>query len=123
MGWQWCAGSGCDAQPYFRIFNPVTQGERFDPAGDYVRRYVPELANLPKSAIHAPWKADPEVLRRASFRLGVDYPRPVIDHDEARQRFLLIASEHLSAKRSARSKVSPQKPTKKSSTRAPRREM
>jgi len=123
MGWQWCAGSGCDAQPYFRIFNPVTQGERFDPDGDYVRRYVPELANLPKSAIHAPWKADPEVLRRASFRLGVDYPRPVIDHDEARQRFLLIASEHLSAKRTARSKLAPRKPTRKPSTRAPRREM
>jgi deoxyribodipyrimidine photo-lyase len=104
MGWQWCAGSGCDAQPYFRIFNPVTQGKRFDPDGSYVRRYVPELAGLPASVIHAPWKADRELLQRASIRLGVDYPKPIVDHDEARQRFLLIASTHLTAQRAARAK-------------------
>ncbi|HEY2734828.1 MAG TPA: deoxyribodipyrimidine photo-lyase [Polyangiales bacterium] len=104
MGWQWCAGSGCDAQPYFRIFNPVTQGQRFDPHGDYVRRYVPELARMPTRYIHAPWLAPPNVLRDAEVTLGVHYPEPIVEHATARQRYLLVAGEHLKhgSKRSAR---------------------
>jgi deoxyribodipyrimidine photo-lyase len=95
LGWQWSAGCGCDAQPYFRVFNPVTQGQRFDPDGEYVRRYVPELRELPARYIHAPWTAPAEVLERAGVRLGKNYPKPIVDHAEARQRFLLVASEHL----------------------------
>lgn len=95
MGWQWSAGCGCDAQPYFRVFNPVTQGERFDPEGAYVRRYVPELARLPARYIHAPWTAPSGVLAQAGVRLGESYPEPVVDHASARHRFLLVASDHL----------------------------
>jgi len=87
-GWQWAAGSGADAAPYFRIFNPVKQGERFDPQGDYVRRYVPELAKMPAKHIHAPWTAPESVLRDAEVRLGESYPRPMVDHGEARKRAL-----------------------------------
>ncbi|QCK87235.1 deoxyribodipyrimidine photo-lyase [Phreatobacter aquaticus] len=86
--WQWVAGSGADAAPYFRVFNPVKQGETFDPKGDYIRRYVPELARLPDSAIHAPWQADDQVLKGAGVRLGVTYPRPIVDHAVARARAL-----------------------------------
>lgn len=95
MGWQWSAGCGCDAQPYFRIFNPVTQGQRFDPDGAYVRKYVPELARLPDRYIHAPWTAPATVLQDAGLRLGRDYPAPIVDHAEARKRYLLVAGEHL----------------------------
>jgi deoxyribodipyrimidine photo-lyase len=87
-GWQWSAGCGADAQPYFRIFNPVTQGERFDPTGTYVRRWVPELARLPDEYIHAPWTAPASVLRAAGIELGRTYPRPMVDHQQARDRFL-----------------------------------
>jgi len=86
--WQWVAGSGADAAPYFRIFNPVTQGEKFDPAGDYVRRFVPELARLPASAIHAPWTASRAVLEAAGVVLGRTYPHPIVDHARARERAL-----------------------------------
>ncbi|WAC26788.1 cryptochrome/photolyase family protein [Ancylobacter sp. SL191] len=86
--WQWVAGSGADAAPYFRIFNPVTQGEKFDPDGDYVRRYIPELARLPAEAIHKPWAAKPDVLRRAGVTLGLTYPHPILDHAVARERAL-----------------------------------
>jgi deoxyribodipyrimidine photo-lyase len=86
--WQWVAGSGSDAAPYFRVFNPVLQGEKFDPAGRYVRRFVPELARLPDKWIHRPWEAPDEVLRGAGVALGRDYPRPVIDHAEGRARAL-----------------------------------
>lgn len=95
MGWQWSAGSGVDAQPHFRIFNPVIQGERFDPHGDYVRRYVPELAGLPARVIHRPWEASEAVLRAAGVRLGVDYPLPIVDHRAATERFLRVAAKHL----------------------------
>jgi deoxyribodipyrimidine photo-lyase len=95
LGWQWCAGSGVDAQPYFRIFNPVTQGERFDPHGDYVRRYVPELASLPTRYVHAPWSAPSHVLKECGVALGDTYPEPIVDHATARQRYMLVASEHL----------------------------
>ena len=86
-GWQWCAGSGTDAQPYFRIFNPVTQAGNFDPDGAYVRRWVPELAALSAPAIHAPW-AHEKSLIAAGIELGRDYPHPIVDHAEARQRTL-----------------------------------
>jgi deoxyribodipyrimidine photo-lyase len=88
MGWQWAAGTGADAQPFFRIFNPVSQGERHDPDGEYVRRYVPELADLPDKHIHAPWEAPDEVLSSAGVELGEDYPTPIVDHSEAREAAL-----------------------------------
>jgi len=96
-GWQWSAGCGCDAQPYFRIFNPVTQGETFDPDGEYVRRWVPELAKLPAKFIHKPWEAPADVLRAAGVSLGKSYPRPIVDHKESRERFLAVAKQHLQA--------------------------
>lgn len=93
-GWQWSAGSGTDAQPYFRIFNPVTQGQRFDPGGDYVRRWVPELARMPARYIHAPWLAPEAVLTAAGVELGVTYPEPIVEHGAARARFLETAKRH-----------------------------
>jgi deoxyribodipyrimidine photo-lyase len=87
-GWQWVAGTGTDAAPYYRIFNPVAQAEKFDPDGDYIRRWVPELAKLPAPAIFAPWQADPDDLEAAGVRLGADYPRPIVDHKQARDRAL-----------------------------------
>lgn len=90
MSWQWVAGCGADAVPYFRIFNPVGQGEKLDPEGDYVRRWVPELAGLPVPWVHRPWKAPASVLGRAGVELGVTYPRPIVDHGEARGRALEI---------------------------------
>ena len=86
--WQWVAGSGADAAPYFRIFNPVLQGEKFDPNGSYVRRYVPELAQLPDEFIHQPWTAPPVVLAAAGVSLGKNYPHPLVDHAAARARAL-----------------------------------
>ena len=83
-GWQWASSSGCDAQPYFRIFNPVSQSEKFDPEGKFIRRYVPELANLSAKAIHAPWLAGELELQAAGVTLGKTYPRPIVDHAEAR---------------------------------------
>ncbi len=88
LGWQWIGGCGADAAPYFRIFNPITQGEKFDPDGDYVRRYVPELANVPKGFIHKPWEAGDLELKGWNVTLGVDYPSPIIDHSAGRQRAL-----------------------------------
>lgn len=88
-GWQWAASTGCDAQPYFRIFNPVSQSERFDEKGGFIRRYVPEIAALPDRWIHAPWTAPPLVLEEAGLALGRHYPRPIVDHDQARQKTLM----------------------------------
>jgi deoxyribodipyrimidine photo-lyase len=86
-GWQWAAGSGCDAQPYFRIFNPVLQSQKFDPDGAFIRRYVPELAALALPHLHTPWLADPIALQSCGLRLGSkagdDYPLPIVDHREA----------------------------------------
>ena len=86
--WQWVAGSGADAAPYFRIFNPILQGEKFDPDGDYVRRWVPELARLSGKAIHQPWTATESELAMAGVRLGQTYPEPIVDHGQARRRAL-----------------------------------
>lgn len=88
QNWQWVAGSGADASPWFRIFNPVTQGEKFDPDGRYVKRWVPELAKVSPKFVHAPWTAPHEVLRDAGVTLGKTYPRPLVDHAEARARAL-----------------------------------
>ena len=87
-GWQWAASSGCDAQPYFRIFNPTSQSEKFDANGKFIRRYLPELAKLSDKAIHAPWLAAPLELMAAGVELGKTYPYPVVKHDEARTRTL-----------------------------------
>ncbi|HUH87813.1 MAG TPA: deoxyribodipyrimidine photo-lyase [Pusillimonas sp.] len=88
-GWQWAASTGCDAQPWFRIFNPVTQSKRFDPEGAFIRRYLPELARVPDTHIHFPAAMKPHALAACSLRLGVDYPLPVVDHARARTRTLL----------------------------------
>jgi deoxyribodipyrimidine photo-lyase len=87
-GWQWTAGTGTDAAPYFRIFNPVTQGQKFDPDGQYVRQWVPELANVPAKFIHEPWKLPSSDQRRAGCVVGQDYPAPILDHAWARERTL-----------------------------------
>jgi len=88
LGWQWTAGCGADAAPYFRIFNPILQGEKFDPQGDYVRRWVPELAQVKSKWIHKPWLAPPLELAAAGVILGEDYPNPIVDHSYARDRAL-----------------------------------
>jgi deoxyribodipyrimidine photo-lyase len=88
LGWQWTAGCGADAAPYFRVFNPVSQGLKFDPTGDYVRRWVPELARLSGGDIHAPWEARPETLQRAGIVLGRDYPLPIVDLKRSREAAL-----------------------------------
>ena len=86
--WQWIASTGCDAQPYFRIFNPLTQSRRFDPDGAYISRFVPEVARLPQRDLHAPWLASASVQRAAGCVVGPDYPAPIVDHAEARERTL-----------------------------------
>lgn len=88
LGWQWSAGCGADAAPFFRIFNPVTQSEKFDARGDYIRRWIPELAQLPARWLHQPWRAPAEALRGADIVLGKTYPKPVVNHSEARRRAL-----------------------------------
>jgi deoxyribodipyrimidine photo-lyase len=97
-GWQWVGSSGCDAQPWFRIFNPVSQSEKFDPQGKFIRRYLPQLAALPTAALHAPWTATPQVLAAAGVELGKSYPRPLVVHDEARaltlQRYAVVKKAH-----------------------------
>lgn len=88
MGWQWSAGCGADAAPYFRIFNPILQGEKFDPKGAYVKRWVPELKDLPAKYIHNPWEAPADVLSEAGVTLGENYPYPIIEHKAGRERAL-----------------------------------
>lgn len=87
-GWQWAASTGCDAQPWFRIFNPVTQSKRFDPQGRFIRRYLPQLAALPDALTHAPWQARAVDLAGAGIELGRDYPEPIVQHDVARAQTL-----------------------------------
>lgn len=102
LGWQWSAGCGADAAPYFRIFNPVLQGEKFDPDGLYVRKWVPELAKLSNNYIHKPWQAPPEELKRAGITLGTTYPNPIVEHGQARATalaaFQKIRTKHMDAK-------------------------
>jgi deoxyribodipyrimidine photo-lyase len=88
LNWQWSAGCGADAAPYFRIFNPTTQAERYDPDGTYIRRWVPELGRLPTRSLFAPWTASPAELRAAGIVLGDTYPAPIVDHATARERAL-----------------------------------
>jgi deoxyribodipyrimidine photo-lyase len=91
--WQWVAGSGADAAPYFRIFNPMLQGDKFDAMGTYVRAFVPELKNLPDKFLHAPWLAPESILAEAGVTLGDNYPRPLVDHQTARQQALIAYAE------------------------------
>ncbi len=91
-GWQWVAGTGTDAQPYFRIFNPVSQGQKFDPQGEYVRRYVPELALVPNKYIHQPWTMPESEQRKAGVTIGSEYPQPIIDHRIQREKALEMYS-------------------------------
>ena len=86
--WQWVAGTGADAAPYFRIFNPVTQSRKFDPEGAYIRRWVPEVARLPNGVIHAPWESGPIELASHGVALGETYPFPIVEHASARLRAL-----------------------------------
>ena len=86
--WQWVAGSGADAAPFFRIFNPISQGEKFDADGTYVRKWIPEIAQLDNAVIHSPWMASADALKRAGVTLGETYPKPIVDHDFARKRAL-----------------------------------
>jgi deoxyribodipyrimidine photo-lyase len=88
-GWQWSASTGCDAQPYFRIFNPVAQSEKFDPAGAYLRRWLPELAGFTDREIHTPWRTDVDRQRTVGCVIGTDYPAPIVDHAEARRAALM----------------------------------
>ena len=87
-GWQWAASTGCDAQPYFRIFNPITQSEKFDPNGDFIRQYLPQLANFSAKEIHTPWLVSVKRQKEAGCIIGRDYPKPIVDHAEARRKTL-----------------------------------
>ncbi|MEN8876077.1 MAG: deoxyribodipyrimidine photo-lyase [Hyphomonas sp.] len=98
--WQWTAGSGADAAPYFRVFNPISQGSKFDETGAYVRRFCPELKDLPDKYLYAPWEANEEILNKAGIQLGKTYPKPIVDHSGARQR-ALDAYDTLKEKRDA----------------------
>ena len=99
FGWQWAAGCGADAAPYFRIFNPVRQSERFDANCDYIKRWIPELKQLDLPWIHKPWEAPAPILEKSKIRLGKSYPLPVVDHAKARQE-ALAAFEQMRIERS-----------------------
>ena len=102
VSWQWIAGTGTDNQPFFRVFNPVTQAKKFDPDGHYVRRWVPELARLPDRWLHEPWAAPDDVLREAGVELGRDYPKPIVGLDEGRDRALEAFRTHVRGKTGAK---------------------
>ncbi|MGJ8638887.1 MAG: cryptochrome/photolyase family protein [Opitutaceae bacterium] len=93
LGWQWSGGCGADAAPYFRVFNPIIQGTKFDPDGEYVKRYVPELKKLPAKYIHTPWEAPSGILEYAGVEIGKDYPAPIIDHKAGRDRALAALAQ------------------------------
>lgn len=97
MGWQWVAGSGADASPYFRIFNPIIQGKKFDPDGQYVKTWIPELTKLSPDLIHTPWEATPLELANADITLGKDYPEPIISHEQGRQNALDAYADYKAA--------------------------
>ena len=86
--WQWVAGCGADAAPYFRIFNPITQGEKFDPEGEYIRKFIPEIMKLPNKFLFSPWKATKDILKYAKVELGRTYPHPIVDLQDSRQAAL-----------------------------------
>ena len=86
--WQWVAGTGVDASPYFRIFNPITQSQKFDPQGEYIKKYIPELSRVPETYIHEPWTCPTHVLKQESIQIGIDYPKPMVDLRETRERAL-----------------------------------
>lgn len=88
LGWQWSAGCGADAAPYFRVFNPILQSEKFDAKGNYIRKWVPELAKLDDKWVHKPWEAPELLLKAAGVELGKTYPKPIVDHGFARNRAL-----------------------------------
>jgi deoxyribodipyrimidine photo-lyase len=98
-GWQWTAGTGTDAAPYFRVFNPVAQGRRFDPDGAYVRRWVPELSSVPDAYIHEPWTMPAHAQDAAGVVIGHDYPAPLVHHAEARLRALAAYRQSRSSAR------------------------
>jgi len=87
-GWQWTAGTGTDAAPYFRVFNPILQGKKFDPKGYNIKQYVPELMDVPDAYIHEPWKMSMEQQKQFCCKIGVDYPAPIVDHALSRARVL-----------------------------------
>ena len=86
--WQWVAGCGADAAPYFRIFNPITQGEKFDPDGQYIKEFIPELKDLPNKYLYSPWEAPKEILDNANITLGKDYPFPIVNLKASREKAL-----------------------------------
>jgi deoxyribodipyrimidine photo-lyase len=104
-GWQWTAGVGTDAAPYFRIFNPVRQSEQFDPDGDFICRWVPELARVPRQYIHSPWKMPADAQNQCGCRIGINYPFPIVDHAQARQRTLDAFQQSKDLYNSTRSKA------------------
>ena len=89
-GWQWSASVGCDAQPWFRIFNPVTQSEKFDQAGMFIRRYLPELKDVPDKYLHSPWTMPPSLQKSCGVVIGQDYPMPVVNHSIQREKALTL---------------------------------
>jgi deoxyribodipyrimidine photo-lyase len=91
-GWQWTAGTGADAAPYFRVFNPILQGKKFDPNGVYIRNWLPELVGVPDAFIHSPWEMPAALQRQLGCVIGRDYPAPIVEHAVARQRALLAYS-------------------------------
>ena len=97
MHWQWIAGCGADAAPYFRIFNPITQSEKFDPDGEFIKKWVPELKALPKKFVHKPWELPEDIATKIKFSLKENYYEPIVDHSEARQA-ALAAFEHTKKK-------------------------
>jgi deoxyribodipyrimidine photo-lyase len=105
-GWQWAASTGCDAQPYFRIFNPVTQSQKFDADGKFIRKYVPELAACDNKFIHAPWLMSAQEQQRIGLTIGCDYPAPIVDHAQARR----VTLERYGAARNARAPTRTAKP-------------